>query len=186
MSLPLFYLNNFLEFVASGTILYFGVAALAGVAAYVLVKWPSVWNLVMWLPRMVYRPLLKWVKATKLYSKVQGKVTATSVWKWLESKQYDPPARPLSWWAPRALIVLWFVVVGMSMAFWHGRNTATLPNGARQIAWAWKNRADQCQQDLLKERAFRCSEPPKASESSPPPPPPKKGKAKASSLLGLF
>lgn len=146
------YVNNLLQLIASGTILYFGIAALAGVVVYLLVKFPTLWNLVTWPVRVVVRPLWNKVLSTKWGTRAKGWVTATSAWTWLESKQYDPPAHPLSWWVSRGLVVLWFVVVGTSMAFWHGHNLGlaeAVPQGyatkMRAIAFAWRDRAQSCE-----------------------------------------
>lgn len=150
------YLESVLQLIASGTILYFGIAALAGVVLYLLVKFPTLWKLVTWPARIIIRPVWNFLVSTKWGTKVKTWVTGTSWWKWLEGKQYDPPAHPLSWWASRGLVVLWFVVVGLSMAYWHGHSTSdgTAVYKMRAVAFAWKDRAQQCEATAATARAL--------------------------------
>lgn len=151
-------MTHALEIIASGTFLWFVLAAGAGVVAYLVLKWPSLCKLLTWPVRVLVSPVLNWLKATK----VGVWVKSTKLWLWLESKQYDPPAHPLSWWASRGLVVLWLVGVFGATCFWHGSQSASTKAAGvtylgteyvpRVVASAWKARALDCEkpQPVLK------------------------------------
>lgn len=136
-----------LQYFASGDWLW-AVLILGGVALGILsVKAPAIFRVFVANP-------IRWVWGKVKGAKLTERVTNTRTWKWLESKEYDPPGKPLSWWVSRgiAVVVLWaftviwahergrsFTLTEMPAAF---IGSDALP---KKIESAWKDRALSCE-----------------------------------------
>ena len=69
-------------------------------------------------------------------------ITNTKAWKWLESKEYDPPAYPLSWWATRGALVVLLLAGSHWWSYKEGKSAA-----AFATAWVSPSRT-QIDSDL--------------------------------------
>ena len=137
-------MNWALTTMASGRILWLGVL-LAGVVLGILaVHWPKIYTFVT----APFRALWAKAKTWKYVAWVLTKLGNTSIWKWLESHQYDPPARPLTWYAKVGFVIVVLWLASGYVLFDHARKTAPHPSmafiGAR-IDSEWKGRALACE-----------------------------------------
>jgi len=141
---------NMVGFVASGAVLYVILGFGAAVLLLLIWKWPLVLSWVMWP--------FKWV-GNKIFASSVGKwVASTWAWRWLEKQQYDPPAKPLTWWVSRGLVVLFFWAVISAVVWTHGRKTGRMEVAATvapvqgafmdKDAEGWRNEFRKCSAEL--------------------------------------
>lgn len=145
-------MNWALTWLASGDWLW-AVLILGGIVLGILsVKAPAVY-------RMITAPFKKLWTSLKS-GQIRTWLANTKVWLWLQSQQYDPPPRPLSWWVPRGLAI----VVLFVLALWYAREVGrserpalalgliSAPEKVQKIDTAWKGRALECEARLLQNR----------------------------------
>lgn len=105
--------TDLLQFIASGAVLYvlLGMALVLGVWA--VWKLPHIINLLLWPVR--------WLMGKIDRGPVGAYVKQTRPWLWLQKQEYDPPRRPLSWWATRGALVLALWAGSCAWALQYGR-----------------------------------------------------------------
>ena len=137
-------MNWALTTMASGRFLWAFIILGAFVLGFLSVHLPKVYALVT----APFRALWARVKVWKPVAWVLTKIGNTLTWKWLESHQYDPPARPLTWYLKVGSVIMVLWLASGYVLFDHARKTAPHPSmafiGAR-IETEWKGRALACE-----------------------------------------
>lgn len=137
-------MNWALTTMASGKFLWAFIILGAFVLGFLSVHLPKVYRLIT----APFRALWARVKVWKPVAWVLTKIGDTLAWKWLESHQYDPPARPLTWYLKVGFVIMVLWLASGYVLFDHARKTAPLPSMAfigTHIDSEWKNRALICE-----------------------------------------
>jgi hypothetical protein len=123
-------MTDLLSFVASGAVFYVLLGALSTVVLYFVWKLPHIVKAaltpVIWFMGWVGRsPVGVWIKQRRW-------------WLWLEKQELDPPARPLSWWVTRGLLVLALWAGSLAWALEHGKETGAEAKAPTRVKNAYR------------------------------------------------
>ncbi len=144
--------TNFLQFLASGSVLWLGLMVVTGLCTLLIFEFPLLSNIVSAVLSWPFICLGRLLAPTKLGQWIM----ATTVWLWLERKEFDPKAHPLSWWAVRGTFILCLWAFSVAGGYWQGQENAEQMAASRSLALigparietAWKARALECEDKL--------------------------------------
>lgn len=140
--------TNLFQFVASGSILWIALLVVFGLAFLLIIEFPILSKIVSVILSWPFTVVGGWISRTKIGQKLM----ATRAWVWLEKKEFDPKAHPLSWWAVRGVFVLCLWAFSLAYMQVNTRpDPATQPLalfGKERIETAWKDRAMRCEDRL--------------------------------------